>query len=197
MKPSLRVRTRLAALLLTLSLAATGRGQSVPRYGSTGGPLELGANYSWLHANAPAGNCGCFSASSGSGDVVLNTPRAISAVAEFSGYHANNIAGSTQNVTILNYLFGGRYAVGTHSRLRLYGQALFGVSHQSSNYAYVQSANAFAFSLGGGAHVPVGRHLGINVIQADWLHSTLPNTVNNRQNDLRLGTGIYLVLGSR
>jgi outer membrane immunogenic protein len=199
MRPSLRIRIHLAApaLLLTLLLAATGRGQSVPRYGSTGGPLELGANYSWLHANAPAGSCGCFSASSGSGDVVLNLPHAISTVGDVSGYQASGISGSTQNVTILNYLFGGRYTVGMHSRLRLYGQALFGVSHESSNYAFVQSANAFAFSLGGGAHVPVGRRMGINVIQADWLHSTLPNTGNNRQNDLRLGTGIYLVLGSR
>ena len=199
MKPFLRIDIRLAttALLLTLSLAATARGQAMPHYQSTGGSLEFGANYSFLHANAPAGSCGCFSANSGSGDVVLNLPHAISAVGDISGYKANAISGSTQNVTILNYLFGGRYTVPTHSRLRLYGQALFGVSHESSNYAFVQSANAFAFSLGGGAHVPIGRRFGINVIQADWLHSTLPNTGNNRQNDLRLGTGIYLVLGSR
>src|ERR1700679_3924956 len=106
MKPSLRIKIHLAAtaVLLTLSLGATGRGQSAPHYGPTGGLLELGANYSWLHANAPAGNCGCFSASSGSGDVVLNIPRAISAVGEVSGYQANGISGSTQNVTILNYL---------------------------------------------------------------------------------------------
>ena len=198
MNSSLRIQIRLAATVLLLTFStATGLGQSVPHYGSTDGPLEFGANYSWLHANAPAGNCGCFSASSGSGNVVLNAPHAISAVGEISGYQANRISGSTQNVTILNYLFGGRYTVGSRSRLRLYGQALFGVSHESSNYTYVQSAKAFAFSLGGGVHVPVGRHLGINIAQADWLHSTLPNSANNRQNDLRLGSGIYLVLGSR
>lgn len=199
MNSSLCIKIRLAAtvLLLTFLLAMTARGQAVPQNGSTSGPLEFGANYSWLHANAPAGDCGCFSADSGSGDVVLNTPVAISAVGEVSGYQASRISGSTQNVTILNYLFGGRYTVGSRSRLRLYGQALFGVSHESSNYTYVQSANAFAFSLGGGVHVPVGRHLGINIVRVDWLHSTLPNTANNRQNDLRLGTGIYLVLGSR
>jgi peptidoglycan-associated lipoprotein len=198
MNSSLCIKIRFAATVLLLTFwTATGLGQSVPHYGSTGGPLEFGANYSWLHANAPAGNCGCFSASSGSGNVVLNAPHAISAVGEISGYQANRISGSTQNLTILNYLFGGRYTVSSRSRFRLYGQALFGVSHESSNYTYVQSANAFAFSLGGGAHVPVGRHLGINIVQADWLHSTLPNAANNRQNDLRLGTGIYLVLGSR
>jgi len=162
MNSSVCIKIRFAATVLLLTFwTATGLGQSVPHYGSTGGPLEFGANYSWLHANAPAGNCGCFSASSGSGNVVLNAPHAISAVGEISGYQANRISGSTQNVTILNYLFGGRY------------------------------------SLGGGVHVPVGRHLGINIVQADWLHSTLPNAANNRQNDLRLGTGIYLVLGSR
>jgi len=88
-------------------------------------------------------------------------------VGEVSGYKANAISGTTQNVTVLNYLVGGRYTVPTHARLRLYGQALFGASRESSNYAYVQSANAFAFSLGGGAHLPVGRHLGINLVQAD------------------------------
>lgn len=199
MKPSLRTNVRLAAtaLLFTVSSAATSRGQAIPQYRSAGSSLELGANYSFLHANAPAGSCGCFSANGGSGDVVLNLPHAFSAVGEVSGYKANAISGTTQNVTVLNYLFGGRYSVPTHSRLRLYGQALFGASHESSNYAYVQSANAFAFSLGGGAHLPVGRRLGINLVQADWLHSTLPNAGNNRQNDLRLGIGLYLVLGSR
>ena len=44
---------------------------------------------------------------------------------------------------------------------------------------------------------PSEEHLGINIVRADWLHSTLPNTADNWQNDLRLGTGIYLVLGSR
>src|ERR1700679_3177701 len=127
MKPSLRINIRLAAtaLLFTVSLAATSRGQAMPHYQSTGSSLEFGANYSFLHANAPAGNCGCFSANSGSGDVVLNLPRAVSLLGEVSGYKSNAISGTTQNVTILNYLFGGRYTVPTHSRLRLYGQALF------------------------------------------------------------------------
>jgi hypothetical protein len=169
----------------------------MPHSQSTHSSLEFGANDSFLHANAPAGSCGCFSANSGSGDVALNLPHALSAVGEVSGYKANAISGTTQNVTILNFLFGGRYTVPTHARLRLYGQALFGASHESSNYAYVQSANAFALSLGGGVHIPVGRRFGINIVQADWLHSTLPNTGNNRQNDLRLGIGLYLVLGSR
>src|SRR5580704_11336690 len=113
MKPSLRNICLATALLLTLSLAATGRGQSAS--------VEFGANYSFLHANAPAGSCGCFSANSGSGDIVLNLPHAVSLLGDISGYQASGISGSTQNVTILNYLFGGRYTVATHSRLRLYG----------------------------------------------------------------------------
>src|ERR1700735_1439680 len=125
MKPSLRI-IRLAATTLLLTLAADGRGQAGPHYGSTGSSLEFGANSSFLHANAPAGNCGCFSGNSGSGNVVLNMPHAVSLLGEISGYQASGISGSTQNVTILSYLFGGRYTVATHSRLRLSGQALFG-----------------------------------------------------------------------
>jgi outer membrane immunogenic protein len=188
----LKAPLSLMALLLMLFLAVTSRSQTVPQHVS----LEVGVNYSWLHSNAPAGDCGCFSASGGSGNVVLNLPGAVSAVGEVSGYPVNSISGTTQNVTIINYLFGYRYTVDTHTRLRLYGQGLAGGSHESSNYAYIQSANAFAFSLGGGAHLRAGRHLGINLVQADWVHSALTNGSNNRQNDLRLGTGIYLVFGS-
>ena len=138
-----------------------------------------------------------FSSSGGSGNFALNLPHSVSLVGEVSGFQANRISGTTQNLTLLNYLFGGRYAIGTHTPLRLYGQALFGVSHENSNYTYVQSVSAFALSVGGGARLPVGRHLGLNLVQADWLHSTLPNGGNSRQNDLRLSAGFYFVLGSR
>src|SRR5580698_7791556 len=101
MKPSFSIKLRVAAagLLLTLSLGATAQGQAAPHYSSTGSSLEFGANYSFLHANAPAGNCGCFSANSGSGDVVLNLPHALSLLGEVSGYKASAISGTTQNVT--------------------------------------------------------------------------------------------------
>jgi outer membrane immunogenic protein len=159
--------------------------------------LDLGVNYIWLHAIAPAGQCGCFSANGGSGTVALNFGGAahdLSLLADLSGSHSSNLNGTSQTITIADYLFGVRYTLHGRHRFAPYGQALIGASHETSNYAYVLSTTSVAFSGGGGATLRIAPHLGWNVFQADWIHSDLPNGSNNRQNDVRLGTGIFLTI---
>ncbi len=114
-------------------------------------------------------------------------------MADLSAAHAGNITGASQSITVFNYLFGPRYTLGRGSkRFTSYGQFLIGGSHEYSNYALVSSANAFAFSLGGGLNARLSHHVGLNLIELDWVHSLLPNGSNDRQNDLRINTGIIL-----
>jgi hypothetical protein len=65
-----------------------------------------------------------------------------------------------------------------------------GGSTQNSNVTVNSSTTAFAFSAGGGVSTRLTHLLGLNLIEADWLHSHLPNGVNNRQNILRVNSGI-------
>jgi hypothetical protein len=76
-------------------------------------------------------------------------------------------------------------------------EALFGRSLELSNYAIVQNKYGFAVSGGGGVNRTFGRYLGWKIVEADYIHSQIYNGSNNRQNDLRLTTGVFFRIGPR
>jgi hypothetical protein len=155
--------------------------------------IEVSLGYSYLRANAPPGACQCFSLIGGYGSITANFPHGLSLVADMSAAHANHIVGGSQSLTVVNFLYGPRYTWRPASgRLTPFGQVLLGSSTQDSNASAIPNATAFAFTAGGGVSTKVNRRLGLNLIQVDWLHSDLPNGVNNRQNDLRIDSGVIV-----
>ena len=65
-------RVALFALMLALPWAL--HAQAIPNGPATTDEIpryELGLNYNYFHANAPPGQCGCFSLNGGSGTVVI------------------------------------------------------------------------------------------------------------------------------
>lgn len=159
--------------------------------------LETSLGYSFVHANAPPGQCGCFSANGGFGSIVFNASHGLSIVADLNVVHAGNIAGS-QSITVFNYLFGPRYSLRSVSkRLTPYAQALGGASQEFSSYPAVQNLQGAAFSIGGGVSTALKPHLGWTIVEANWIHSFIPNAQNNLQNDLRVSTAITFRLGPR
>jgi hypothetical protein len=160
--------------------------------------LEAGFGYTYLHANAPPAQCGCFSANGGYGSAVFHLPHGLAVVADLSAVHASNLSGTTQTITVFHYLFGPRYSFrALHARYVPYAQALGGGSQESSNYAAVQQIRGAAFSVGGGVSMRVARHISYTLVEADWVGSRLANGQNNLQNDLRVSTGIAFRLGPR
>jgi hypothetical protein len=159
--------------------------------------LETSLGYSFIHANAPPGQCACFSANGGYGSVVFNLPRSFSLVADLAAVHANGISNSTQSITVFNYLFGPRYSFLTARRFVPYAQALGGGSQEFSNYAALNNPTGAAFSVGGGMSTAFSHHVGWTIVEADWVQSRLPNAKNDLQNDLRVGTAITFRFGSR
>ena len=152
--------------------------------------------YTFLHANAPPGQCGCFSANGGFGSVVFNLPHGFGLVADFTAVHANNISSTTQSVTVFNYLFGPRYSFRSASRRFVpYAQALGGGSRETSSYAAVQNVKGAAFSVGGGVSTTLTRRIGWTIVEVDWVHSYLPNAKNDLQNDLRVSSAITFRFG--
>ena len=94
-------------LIFVFALTWALHAQAISMAGARGdvARLELAANYNYFHANAPPGQCGCFSLNGGSGTVVYNITSAWAGVADLAVGHATNVDHSLQNITIFNYLF--------------------------------------------------------------------------------------------
>jgi outer membrane immunogenic protein len=188
-----------AFVALSATLAAQARAQET--FGIEPGQtprFETSAGYSFVHANAPPGQCGCFSANGGFGSVVVNLPHGLGIVADLNAVHAGSVSGTTQTITVFNYLFGPRYSFRSVSRRFVpYTQALGGGSQEFSSYTAVQNVKGAAFSVGGGVSTTLDRHFSWTIFEADWVHSYLPNAKNDLQNDLRVSSAVTFRFGAR
>lgn len=88
------------------------------------------------------------------------------------------------------------YPVREHERFQQFVQALAGVARGFGGQfptvggSLVNSHTSFALLVGGGLDVRVGRRLSLRAVEADYGLTQLPNGVNDRQNLLRLSTGV-------
>jgi opacity protein-like surface antigen len=109
-------------------------------------------------------------------------------VGDFGGYHWN---GSGVNANAITYLFGPKVAYRANSRFTPFGQVLFGGAHVSgSTFSGSASENAFALAVGGGADWNATPHIGVRLIQAEYLLTKFNDGVNNRQNNARISAGV-------
>ena len=95
-----------------------------------------------------------------------------------------------QNIIIINYLFGGRYSFRNHTRFIPYAQALLGGAKEDVNFQFTINRNSFGVLGGGGVTTRLKNHIGLNIIEADYVYTQIPNAINDRQNDIRVATGI-------
>ncbi len=186
----------LLVFLLTLPWALHAQAISMSGASDNISRLEFGANYNYFHANAPPGQCGCFSLNGGSGTVVYNITPRWAGVADLTIGHATNVDNSLQNITIFNYLFGPRYTRRTRSRFVPYGEVLLGGAKEDVNFVFTINRNAFGFLAGGGVTTQLKHRFGLTLGQVDWIYTRIPNAHNNRQNDLRIVTGVTYHFGS-
>jgi hypothetical protein len=190
----------LAALIAAPAVDSAHAGAQEPFSNDPGNTplLETSLGYTFVHANAPPGQCNCFSANGGYGSTVFNMPRGFSLVADLAAVHAGNLGSTTQSITVFNYLFGPRYSFRTIStRFLPYAQILGGGSQEFSSYASLNNPRGAAFSVGGGVSTTLSRHFSWTIVEADWVQSRLPNAQNNLQNDLRVSSAVTLRLRSR
>jgi hypothetical protein len=190
-----KVCTFLAALLwLTLSSAA--QSPLLPDHASL--------RYSEQVSNSPAGNSECFTMQGVATDVywkiapfspATNLGLAIDVAME----NTRNINHTGYGLNLFSFTAGPRLKFSTH-KLHPFAQALFGLAHgwgsefPLGGNTLTTSANAFALDLGAGADYPLNTRLSLRVLQADYLRTTFPNNVNDRQNNLRIGFGLTLRL---
>jgi outer membrane immunogenic protein len=187
----------LAALLLG---AAVGYGQGPGKY-------EVAAGYTFVDANAPPGQCGCFTMNGLSGQFAARLGHGFSLVGDLGADHQGNVDSSGQSLWLVNYLFGPRISYRKSKRVTPFAQFLLGGAHAtgslygtaatSSSAATSGSAGGFAFSTGGGLDYNLTKHFAIRLFQLEYFNTRLPNSVNGFQNNLRLTAGVVFRFGKK
>jgi outer membrane immunogenic protein len=188
---------RSALLVLLLACPWALHGQAVPLHGegSNVSRIEVGANYNFFHANAPPGQCGCFSMNGGSGTFLMNVTPRWSVVADIAVAHAGQVNNTAQNILIINYFFGGRYTYRNQSRWVPFGEALIGGAKENVNFRFDINRQSLGFVGGGGVSTRIKRRWGINAVEVDYVHTRIPNGNSNSQNNFRIATGVTYHFG--
>jgi outer membrane immunogenic protein len=184
------------ALLLFAGIASAQ--DEFPKFEAFGG-------YSYLRVN-PGDDIGGLNFNGGSGSIDYNLTHMLGVVADFGGYHWNG-SGDFEGVdaTTVTYLFGPKVAL-RHGPITPFVQALFGGAHISGTLlndcdsARVRregvpcdengSQNAFALTVGGGLDWNATSHIGVRLIQAEYLFTKFNVNVNNSQNNARISAGV-------
>jgi len=164
--------------------------------------IDLGVTYAPERAQLVPGSC-CFWLQGGGGDAAVTFWRGFGIATGLTGEHISNYAPG-MDVNKIAYLAGPRYtyaAWARHSgtadraRLQLFGQGLFGGVHAfdgvfPTSSGTTPTANSFALQAGGGIDLLLTKHIGVRLVEADYVRTALPNGAANAQDDLRLVFGV-------
>jgi opacity protein-like surface antigen len=163
--------------------------------------FEAFGGYSYLHVseNGVGDNF-----NGGSGSVAYNFTPMLGVVADFGGYHwSQSFDGGNETINVVSYLFGPKVSF-RHGKFTPFAQALFGGAHGSFNEneecdARVHgqgdcgngsiSDNSFSLAVGGGLDWNATTHIGIRLIQAEYL---MTQFLNDTQNNARISTGVTI-----
>jgi opacity protein-like surface antigen len=152
--------------------------------------IEAFAGYSYLRVNPGFGNPG-ENYNGGSGSLAYNFTSNLGLVGDFGGYHWSQTG---VDGTAVSYLFGPKFAI-RKGPITPFVQALFGGAHVSfsscDSGCGSESQNAFAMALGGGLDWNATAHLGIRLIQAEYVLTRFGvEHSSDTQNDARISTGV-------
>lgn len=215
-------------LIATLGMAATSarlEAQAKPALESYPSP-EIAFEYSYVHSNAPPGDCDCFSLNGGSLSLAqpFRSPH-FAAVFDATVVHTSSFtvsgAGSTPvdstrikghatagpavtyDLTLVALTGGVRYRPTPGHKWSPFGQILIGVANASGSLvegntpAAKDSTLNFASQVGGGLDYRFSPRFSVRVVEADYFLTTSSNGVNDHQNNLRVSAGVVFRLRRR
>jgi len=183
------MKLKLVVCLLAVAsfVGVAAKAQDVPK-------VDVFAGYSYVRANPSTSGIDSFNLHGGSASIAYNANHWLSGVADFGGYHANNILGSGVDGTLSTYLFGPRISYRHSERFTPFAQVLFGVAHigGSEGLGFSSSNNSFAMTVGGGVDFKVSQHFSLRPVQVDYLLTHFNEFAQGaqNQNNLRVSTGV-------
>jgi hypothetical protein len=185
---------------LTMSLTGVTQRQTPPSKATT----DVAITYVAERAKVASIDCGCFWLEGGSMNAAVTFYRGLGVAANLTGGHASSVTPGV-DLDKVSFMMGPRYThqlgkwgghePGQHGETRIFGEGLAGGVHGfntifPSSAGVAGAASSFVFQVGGGLDWTIRKNIGIRVVEADYVRSTLPNNGNNTQHDLRLGAGI-------
>ena len=179
-------------MVLLSMLTQAARAQAAP--GGRAVTIPVAIRFVTTEANAPPGACGCFWLRGGAADAAIPLLHRLSAEVEVAGATVDRVPASTRGLSEITLLAGPRYTVPLR-HASISAHALFGAV-RGFDADFVVGANRadtstnFAMALGGALEVRLTGHLSLRAVQVDYLQTDLPNGVDNRQRNIRAGTGI-------
>jgi hypothetical protein len=186
---------------LTISLVAQAQ-QPVKSDAKTSADIAI--TYTAERAKIAGIDCGCFWLQGGGVDGAITFYHGLGIAANLTGVHASNVNPGV-DLDKVSFMMGPRYTYrpgqwknrlfGQNHGIGVFGEGLIGGMHGfntvfPSSSGVQGAASSFAFQVGGGMDWTVKKNIGIRVVEADYVRSTLPNNANNTQNDLRLAGGV-------
>jgi hypothetical protein len=184
-------------LLGALTMSLTGLTQQKAPPTTT----DLAITYVAERAKLASIECGCFWLEGGSMNVAVTFYRGLGVAANITGGHASSVTPGV-DLDKVSFMMGPRYtfrpgsdALDRHGEVRIFGEGLIGGVHGfntifPSSGGVAGAASSFAFQVGGGLDWTIWKHVGIRLVEADFVRSTLPNSTDDTQHDLRLAAGI-------
>ena len=128
-------------------------------------------------------------------ELEYNAKSWLGVVGDLGGFYATSSGNGSFAGGVFSYLLGPRVNF-RHGRFTPFVQALFGGVRTTDGIAQSTGTEKnFAMTAGGGMDFKVSRHVSVRPIQAEYFMTKIPDGLNNRQDNLRIGTGIVLRLG--
>jgi hypothetical protein len=165
--------------------------------------VEISASYSDMRSNTVTGGAP-FDLKGASFSADYQIKNWLGLVGELGVYRQGNVAASGFSLTMSSYQAGARLRLRSHSHLIPFGQFLLGAG-RAGGTAYTHSLgsgisplganNGIVFTAGGGMDWKLRPGIGIRIVQAEYLLSRFINGNGNRQDNLRLSTGIVFRFG--
>jgi hypothetical protein len=165
---------------------------------------DIAITYTAERAKIAGIDCGCFWLQGGGVDGAITFYHGLGIAANLTGVHASNVNPGV-DLDKVSFMMGPRYTYrpehwknrlfGQNHGIGVFGEGLVGGMHGfntvfPSSSGVQGAASSFAFQVGGGMDWTVKKNIGIRVVEADYVRSTLPNNASNVQNDLRLAGGV-------
>ena len=184
------------ALVVMLGFFATARPMKAQEQASK---FEVYGGYYYARFNVNAGAAGgvpseTFNGNGGGGQLEYNANNWLGVVGDLGGYGATSTTNGALVGGAFTYLFGPRVNL-RRGKVTPFAQTLFGGIWTTNGIGNSVSENNFAMTAGGGIDFKVSKHVSVRPIQAEYFMTKIPDGLNNRQDNLRVGAGIVLRLG--
>jgi opacity protein-like surface antigen len=184
----------LALILFSVARPALAQDQT-PKLEAYGGYYYARFN---VNANVPGmAPSATYIGKGGGGQLEYNVNNWLGVVGDLAGFYATSSGNGSFAGGVFTYLLGPRVNF-RHGKLTPLVQTLFGGVHTTDGIA--QSAGGednFAMTAGGGIDFKVSRHVSVRPIQAEYFMTKIPDGLNNRQDNLRLGAGVVVRLSQQ